>query len=161
MLRWLGAGLILAAAFLTRRTLLATDRAAQRTRRALAAAFETMESEVRALLTPLPTLLRRAYGEGADTFFATVARELHRADLPRAWRAAAAELPLPPEEREIVAQLGTRLTGGEAAVCGALTLGASQLRRTADAIEGQRAQKERLTSTLCLGAGALLALMLF
>ena len=160
MLRWLGAGLILAAALLTRRTLLATDRAAQRTRRALAAAFETMESEVRALLTPLPTLLRRSYGEGADAFFAVAARELHRADLPRAWRAAAAELPLPPEEREIVAQLGARLTGDEAAVCGALTLGASQLRRAADAIEGQRAQKERLTSTLCLGAGALLALML-
>ena len=53
MLQWLGAGLILAAALLTRRTLLETDRAAQRTRRALAAAFETMESEVRALLTPL------------------------------------------------------------------------------------------------------------
>ena len=112
------------------------------------------------LLTPLPTLLRRSYGEGADAFFAVAARELHRADLPRAWRAAAAELPLPPEEREIVAQLGARLTGDEAAVCGALTLGASQLRRAADAIEGQRTQKERLTSTLCLGAGALLALML-
>ena len=160
MLRWLGAGLILAAALLTRRTLLTADRAAQRTRRALAAAFETMEAEVRALLTPLPTLLGRSYGEGADTFFAAVARELHRADLPRAWRDAAMELPLPSEEQEIVAQLGARLTGDEAAVCGALTLGASQLRRAADAIEGQRAQKERLTSTLCLGTGALLALML-
>ena len=160
MLRWLGAGLILTAALLTCRTLLTTDRTAQRTRRALAAAFETMESEVRALLTPLPTLLARSYGEGAEPFFTAVTRELHCADLPRAWRIAAAELPLPSEEREMIAQMGARLTGDEAAVCGALTLGASQLRRAADAIEGQRAQKERLTSTLCLGAGALLALML-
>ncbi len=160
MLRWLGAGLILAAALLTRRTLLETDRAAQRTRRALAASFETMESEVRALLTPLPALLRQRYGEEADAFFAAVTRELHRADLPGAWRVAAAELPLPPEEREAVAQMGARLTGDEAAVCGALSLGAVQLRRIADAAEAQRAQRERLTSTLCLGAGALLALML-
>ena len=160
MLRWLGAGLILAAALLTRRTLLETDRAAQRTRRALAAAFETMEAEVRALLTPLPALLRGTYGAEADAFFAAVGRELRRAGLPEAWRAAASELPLPPEEREIVAQMGARLTGDEAAVCGVLTLGATQLRRSADAAQAQRAQKERLTSALCLGAGALLALML-
>ncbi|MBR3562009.1 MAG: hypothetical protein IKN81_10895 [Oscillospiraceae bacterium] len=159
MLRWFGAGLILASALLTRRALLETDRAAQRMRRALASAFEGMEAEVRTLLTPLPILLRRPHG-AADRFFAAVTRELQYAELPQAWRTAAAELPLLPEERETVAQMGARLTGDERTVCGALALAASQLRRAADAIDAQRTQKERLVSALCLGAGALLALML-
>lgn len=160
MLRWLGAGLILCAGALTSRTILTSNRAARRTRLSLASAFETMEAEVRLLLTPLPTLLRRSYGGEADAFFARVTRALYAADLPTAWRGAAETLPLPPEEREAVARLGTRLCGGEDAVCAALALAASQLRKTHEALEARRAQNERLTTALCLCVGLFLALLL-
>ncbi|MBQ7713965.1 MAG: hypothetical protein IJT71_03645, partial [Oscillospiraceae bacterium] len=85
MLRWLGAGLILCAGLLTRRTLLSDARAAQDTRRALAAEFVEMEAEIRLLLTPFPTLLRRKRGAAADAFFARAADALARgAPLPEA-----------------------------------------------------------------------------
>ena len=102
MRRAVGAGLILCASLLTRRTLLDGARTAQGARRALAAAFETMEAEIRLLLTPLPTLLRRPYDARTDTFFARALQELERgAPLREAWRRAAQTLPLPEEEREL------------------------------------------------------------
>ena len=161
MLRWLGAALILCAAMLTRGTLLAAGRCAQRTRRALADAFEGMAAEIRALLTPLPALLRRTYGEAADGFFAAVSEELScETPLGDAWRCASERLPLPPEERETIAALGARLNGGEDDVCAALTLTAAALRRSCDRAETQRREQERLISSLCLGAGAVVAILL-
>ena len=119
MLRWIGAGLIFCSALLMRRTLLETDRRAQRVRRALAAALETMEAEVRLLLTPMPALLRRTYGTEADLFFERASRELSRGgSLEDAWRRAAMALPLPPDERGSVADCAQsrrgrgRRTGG-------------------------------------------------
>ena len=162
MLRWLGAGLILCAALLTRRTLLETDRRAQRTRRALAAAFETMEAEIRLLLTPMPTLLRRSYGEEADAFFRQVSRGLrHGESLTAAWRAATDILPLPPEEREQIAALGTRLGGNEESVCAALSLAAAALRKRYEEVEAARPQKERLTTSICVSISLFLAIFLF
>lgn len=161
MLRWLGAGLILCGGLLTRRTLLDADRRAQRTRRALAAAFDTMEAEIRLLLTPMPALLRRRCGEGADAFFARASRELsHGARLTDAWSRAAKTLPLPPEEREAVAALGGRLGGDEQSVCAALSLAAGTLRKEFEAIEAQRLQKERLITSICVSISLFLAIFL-
>ena len=161
MLRWLGAGLILCAALLTRRTLLEDTRRAQRLRRALAGALEAMEAEIRLLLTPLPTLLRRNCGGEAGEFFARVSGALTRSvALSEAWRRAANELPLPPEERGMLAELGARLGGSEESVCAALAHAAETLRKRYDEVERSRPQTERLTTSVCLCAGLLAAILL-
>ena len=159
MLRILGAGLILCGGLLARQTLVGSARCAQRTRRALAAELETMESEIRLLLTPLPELLRR--GAARSAFSASVTALLAGGGtLTEAWRAAAETLPLPPEEREQLAALGDRLDGDETGVCAALALAAARLRGRYDEVERSRAQTERLTTSLCLSAGLLLVILL-
>lgn len=161
MLRWLGAGLILCAALLTRRTLLEDTRRAQRLRRTLADALETMEAEIRLLLTPLPALLRRNRDGEAGEFFARVSGALTRGTaLSEAWRRAANELPLPPGERGMLAELGARLGGSEESVCAALALAAETLRKRYDEVERSRPQTERLTTSVCLCAGLLVAILL-
>ena len=161
MLRWLGAGLILCGGLLTRSTLIGGERRAQRTRRELAAAFEAMESEIRLLLTPAPSLLRRAYGVGADGFFGQVSGELTCGKtLAEAWRLATDALPLPENERAAVAALGTRLGGDEAGVCAALRLTAETLRKEYEAREKARAQNERLITSICVSISLFLAVFL-
>lgn len=161
VLRWLGAGLILAGGLLTRRALLGEARRVQQTRRALAAAFEEMEAEIRLLLTPVPTLLRRAHSEGAGAFFRGTREGLSRGlSLAEAWRASSEALPLPEIERESVALLGARLDGGEESACAALTLAASELRRAYDRAERERGAKERVTTSACLGVSLFLIVLL-
>ena len=161
MLRWLGAGLILCGGLSVRHGLLESGRRIQRTRRALAGAFETMEAEIRLLLTPVPTLLRRSWGDDADAFFANVSKALASGTpLAEAWRRAAEKLALPEDERETVAALGARLGGMEEGVCAALTLAASTLRRAYDATEAGRREQERLTTTLCISISLLLTVLL-
>lgn len=161
MLRWLGAGLILCGGLLTRRALLEGERRTRRTRRALADAFETMEAEIRLLLTPVPALLRRAYGDSADAFFTQVSQGLSRGmPLAEAWRRAAETLALPEDERESVAALGARLGGAEESARTALTFAASTLRRSDTHDETRRRERERLTTTLCICLSLLLAVLL-
>lgn len=161
MLRWIGAFLILGGGLLARRTILEGERRAQRTRRALASAFDAMEAEIRLLLTPLPSLLRRDYGKDAKEFFDRTARELGSgAALSSAWRRAAEPLPLQEDERETVAALGARLCGGEDAACAALALASAALRRSYDESEARRRERERLVTTLCVSAGLLLCILL-
>ena len=160
MLRWLGAGLILGAGLLARRTVLETARAEQQTRLELSSAFETMEGEIRLLLTPLPTLLRRGYGAKADAFFTRVTDALRSTDLPLAWRSAAAELLLSPEEQAAVAELGVRLCGGEESVCAALTLAAAQLRKRYEETEQKRPENERLSTSMLISVSLFLILLL-
>lgn len=162
MLRWLGAALILCGALLTRQALLESTRRAQRTRLALAAAFEAMEAEIHLLLTPLPSLLRRSWGAESDAFFETVSKLLRSgATLAEAWRRAAENLPLPREEREAVALMAARLCGGEESVCAALMLAASQLRQSYDRFEARRTENERLTTSISISIGLFLAIFLF
>ncbi len=157
----LGAGLIVCAGLLTRRALLGERRRIQRTRRALTAAFEAMEGEIRFLLTPVPALLRSACAPEAEVFFRAVREGLLRGmTLAAAWRAAAAALPLPENERESVASLGTRLGGGEESACAALTLTAAELRRAYARAEEKQRETERLTTSICLCISLLMALLL-
>ena len=159
MLRALGAGLILCGGLLARQTLVEPVRRAQRTRLALAAALEAMEAEVRLLLTPMPKLLRR--GAAKEAFFGRVLAALSSGAAPdEAWRAAADTLPLPPEERELIAALGERVSGDEEHACAALTLAASRLRRRYDEIESRRRRTERLTTALCVSTSLLLLILL-
>ncbi len=162
MLRWLGAGLILCGGLAARRTLLEGERRAQRTRRELAAALEAMRSEIRLLLTPIPTLLLRTYGGEADAFFASVSERLRRGEpLGEAWRRPAEELPLPDAERQAVSALGARLDDSEEGACAALALCASALRRSYEASEAQKRERERLTSAICISISLFFAIILF
>ncbi len=162
MLRWLGAGLILCAGLAARRMLLADERRAQRTRRELAAALEAMRSEIQLLLTPVPTLLLRTYGESVDGFFAGVSDALrHGTALGAAWRRAVEDLPLPEAERQTVSALGDRLDDSEESACAALALCASTLRRSYETEEAQRRERERLTSTICISISLFFAILLF
>ncbi len=161
MLRAVGAGLILSAALLARRTLLCAGREEQRVRRTLAAAFEAMEAEIRALLTPLPALLSRGYGEETKVFFAVFSSFIRQGKtLDIAWNDAVESLPLPQDEREALALLGGRLGGDEESVCAALALAARTLRASYEDAERRRGQEERLTTALCLSAGLLLVILL-
>ena len=161
MLRWLGAGLILCGGLSVRYRLLESERRTQRTRRALAGAFEAMEAEIRLLLTPVPSLLRSPCGDGADAFFANVSKALASgAPLAEGWRRAAETLALPEDERETVAALGVRLGGTEESACAALTLAVAMLRRAYEAAEAGRRERERLTTTLCISISLLLIVIL-
>lgn len=161
MLRWLGASLILCAGLLARQTLLGARRGMQRTRRELADALEAMEAEIRALLTPLPTLLRRKRGSAADAFFAAAAAGLEHGEMPaEAWRGAARVLTLPEEERQMLAAAGERLDGTEDGVCASLALAASSLRRAYRQNEEKRAEQERLTTSICVCISLFLAVLL-
>ena len=161
MLRWLGAGLILCGGLLARRTLLESDRSAQRIRRSLAVAFEAMEAELRRLLTPMPALLRRSYGEGADAFFAQASGALAEGvPLAQAWQDAARTVPLPSDDRDALAALGQRLGGGEESVCAALSLAAAALRKRCEKIDAAQPQKERLTTSVCISISLFLAIFL-
>ena len=158
-MRWLGAALILCGGLLTRQTLLEADRRARRTRRALAAAFESMAAEIRLLLTPVPRLLRRCVNE--DAFFETACAQLAQGEpLTLAWKRAAAELPLPEDERETVAALGPRLDGEAEGVCAALELAAAELRRAEARCESGRRERERLISTICISISLLIMVLL-
>ncbi|MBQ9460023.1 MAG: stage III sporulation protein AB [Oscillospiraceae bacterium] len=161
MLRWLGACLILCGALLTRRELLAARRRAQRMRLELAEAFEAMSSEIRLLLTPLPELFRRSRAPDTKPFFEETAKALANGQtLECAWEDAANALPLPEEERTGLAAIGSRLCGGEDGVCAALTLAASNLRRTYEQNESKRGEDERLTTSICVSVGLFLTILL-
>ena len=160
MIRWFGAGLILSAGLMTRFSLVESDRTAQRLRLALAAAFESMEAEVRFLLTPIPSLLEGEYGE-ANVFFRCVKNRLNENfDLPNAWAEAASALPLSKYERTILFQMGGRMEKDEDTVCAALAFGANGLRGSYEKTEGTRQQKERLITSICLSLSLFLALLL-
>lgn len=161
MLRWFGGVLIVLGGVLARQRLVEGERLTQKTRRELAEALEAMEQEIRLLLTPVPKLLRRRYGETADAFFASVSRALERgAPLAEGWRASAEALALPPPERAQVASLGRSIGGGEESVCASLTLTATTLRRQYEEAERERSKRERLKTTLCLSASLLLLILL-
>ncbi len=120
-----------------------------------------MEAEIRALLTPIPPLLRRTRMGEAAGFFTKMDAELTRgASLAEAWRVSAQVLPLPEEERAAFASMGERLDGGEESVCASLALAASALRQSYDEYERRRGEKERLITSICVCMSLFLALLL-
>lgn len=161
MHRWLGAVLILCGGQLARRTLIGEERRARRALRELSDAFETMEAEIRLLLTPLPGLLRRSWGGETEAFFAEASDALRRGEsFSAAWRGAAARLPLREPERAAVSALGDRLGGGEESACAALLLCAETLRRSLSRLEDSGPQRERLITVTFLSVSLLLAILM-
>ena len=162
MPRLTGTALLLGAALLLRRSILLRAKDRQRTLRALAAAFAALEQAIRLTLAPLPALLRTlSCAKEAKAFFCAVTDGLSgEGTLADAWRAAALRLPLEERERETVAALGLALDGEEACVCAALRQAAQTLSAMERSLAEAVPQRERITTALCLGGGALLVIVL-
>lgn len=131
---------------------------------ALTAALEQMAQEIRLARTPLPRLLeglgRRRSGDTA-AFFQAAALAL-RQGVPAgdAWRRAAEDLPLAPEDRAILAEAGNSLQGDEEQICKALTLAAAQLAEHLAEKRRARPEREKRATALCFSAAALLVILL-
>ena len=151
-----GAGLML------RGTIVSKARREERTMQALRDALLALEREIALNLTPLPVLFARGgYGEIADAFFTSVSEGLRVGGILRdCWAASARTLTLPQAERERVAHLGTMLGGDEDAVRRALRAMADELSTALEARQRGRAQRERVTTAICVSASTFLLLIL-
>ena len=130
--------------------------------RGLRDALLALEREIALSLTPLPVLLvRGGYGEAVDTFFASVSEGLRAGGtLGDCWAASAQSLTLPQAEKDRAAHLGTTLGGDEESVRRALLFTTDELSKALEARERERAQRERVTTALCVSASAFLLLIL-
>ena len=162
MLRGIGAVLIVGAGLMLRGTILSKARREERTMRALRDALLALEREIALNLTPLPVLFARGgYGEIADAFFASVSEGLGAGGTLRdCWAASAQMLTLPQTEQDRVAQFGATLGGDEEAVHRALRAMTDELLAAMEARERGRAQRERVTTAICVSASAFLLLIL-
>ena len=162
MLRGIGAVLVLGAGLLLRGTIVSRMRREERTIRELRDALLALEREIALTLAPLPALFARGSpGEIADAFFASVSEGLRAGGtLCDCWAASAQTLSLPQAEKDRVAHLGATLGGDEDAVCRALRSMAGELSGALEARESGRAQRERVTTAVCVSASAFLLLML-
>ena len=141
MPRLTGTALLLGAALLLRRSILLRAKDRQRTLRALAAAFAALEQAIRLTLAPLPALLRTlSCAKEAKAFFCAVTDGL--------------------SGEETVAALGPALDGEEEGVCAALRQAAQTLSAMECSLAEAVPQRERITTALCLGGGALLVIAL-
>ena len=162
MLRGIGAMAILGAGLMLRGTILSKARREERTMRALRDALLTLEREIALNLTPLPVLFARGgYGEIADALLASVSEGLRAGGTLRdCWAASAQSLTLPQAVKERVAHLGAMLGGDEEAVRCALRTMADELSAAMEVRERGRAQRERVTTAICVSASMFLLLIL-
>lgn len=162
MLRGIGAMAILGAGLMLRGTILSKARREERTMRGLCDALLALERDIALTLTPLPVLFTRGgYGEIADTFFTSVSERLRAGGTLRdCWAASAQTLTLPQAERDRVAQFGAMLGGDEEAVRRALRAMADELSAALEARERGSAQRERVTTAICVSGSAFLLLAL-
>ena len=153
---------IVGAGLLLRGTILSKARREERTMRSLRDALLALEREIALNLTPLPTLFARGgYGEAADGFFASVGEGLRAGRTLRdCWAASADALTLPRAVKERVAHLGATLSGDEDGVRRSLLFMADELSKALEARECERAQRERVTTAVCVSASVFLLLIL-
>ena len=162
MLRGIGAMAILGAGLMLRGAILSKARREERTMRGLRDALLALEREIALNLTPMQKLFTRGgYGEIADAFFALVSEGLRAGGTLRdCWATSAETLTLPQAERSRVAQFGASLDGDEEAVRRALRAMADELSAALEARERERAQRERVTTAICVSGSAFLLLVL-
>ena len=125
-------------------------------------ALLAIEREIALTLTPLPALFTRGgYGDAADAFFMSVSEGLHAGGVLRScWAVSAQTLTLPQTVKERVAHFGASLGGDEESVRRALRTMADELSAALEARERERAQRERVTTALCVSASVFLLLIL-
>lgn len=163
-MKLLGAVLILGGAGLLCREKLSRRRAEREALRALAAALEGLEREIRVSLAPLPRILEHcAAGGCAAPFFAAILSQRQRepdAPLPDHWRAAARSLPLSLREQESLARPAAALGGEEEDLLRALRAASSELRAALAERERNAAGEDRLIAALSLSLSLLFAILL-
>ena len=162
MLRGVGAVLILGAGLLLRGTIVSKARREERTLQEMRDALLGLEREIALTLTPLPVLFASGgYGEAADAFFASVSEGLRAGGTLRScWAESASELALSLSEKDRVAQFGASLGGDEKAVRRALRAMADELSEVMETRQRGRAQRERVTTALCVSGSVFLLLIL-
>ena len=162
MLRGIGAILIIGSGLLLRGTIMSKARREERTMQGLRDALLAIEREIALTLTPLPALFARGgCGEIADTFFISVSEGLRAGGtFARCWAVSAQTLTLPQTVKERVAYFGASLGGDEESVRRALRSMADELSAALEARERERAQRERVTTALCVSASVFLLLIL-
>ena len=162
MLRGIGAILIIGSGLLLRGTIVSKARWEERTMRGLRDALLAIEREIALNLTPLPVLfVRGGYGEIADAFFASVSGGLRAGGtLHDCWAASAQTLTLPQTVKDRVAYFGASLGGDEESVRRALRSMADELSAALEARGRERAQRERVTTALCVSTSVFLVLIL-
>ena len=164
MLKLLGSTLILGAGVWLRWNTLAQRRRMRRVLEECLTALRRMAEEIRMARTALPLLLERLAGQcGPDAaiLFSGAAAALRRGEpLAPVWRTLSEELPLPPESREILADLGADLHGDEEAVCRAILLAVQRLEQHREDLENSRQAEEKRVTALCFSGAALLVILL-
>lgn len=126
---------------------------------AISSGLWRMAEAIRLERTPLPRLLERLGRETA--FFRRLARSLSAGEAAEsAWRRAAAETPLSPEDREALTEAAGALSGDEDQVCRALRAAAERLRRSLEAERAAGPEREKRSAALWLSGGALLVILL-
>lgn len=164
MLKLLGSTLILGAGAWLRWNTLAQQRRMRRVLEECLAALRRMAEEIRMARTALPLLLERLAGQcgpDAAVLFSGAAAALRRGEpLTPVWRTLSEELPLPPESREVLADLGADLHGDEEAVCRAILLAVQRLEQHREDLENSRQAEEKRVTALCFSGAALLVILL-
>ena len=164
MTRALGAACILTAAVWGWRHQAGERRRTQETLAELVSLLGRMGEEIHLRRTRLPHLLEafssRSGGDAAR-FLSAVAAELEAGrPLEQSWRRCAQALPLPAENRQILADLGDSLQGDEEQVCKAIQLTRDALAERLGELRARRAETEKRGAALWLSAGALVVILL-
>lgn len=130
----------------------------------LSAALEALSGGIRLTRTPLPRLLRELgrVRQGAVAVWLTeLAEALERGEpLRPAWNAACRRLPVEDDVREIIAELGYKLSGDEAEICKGISLATSLIRKKSEERCRKKRDWTRQATAVCFSGAALLIILL-
>ena len=129
--------------------------------RALLEDLAVLSCQIRMCRTPLPELLEKREGPGADRFWRPLLERLEQAEgntLSQCWTGAAAELPEPLEQ--IMSPLGVLLSVGGARLEEAVEETREELARFLREETDRQAGQGRIHAALCLSGACLAVLVL-
>lgn len=164
MIKLLGSLCILSGGALIWRTQMTERRRRMEILTDLLYVLRRMTEEIRMARTPLPTLWKKLSEDcGSDVrcFFEKTAESVEQGnELSEVWRAKVGELPIAPEVRKCVANLGSELHGDEESICKALSLVTYELSKYSAKSQDERRMEEQRTTALCFSGAALLIILL-
>lgn len=130
----------------------------------LTAALEALSGGIRLTRTPLPRLLRelgRARQGVVAVWLTGLAEALERGEpLRPAWNTACRHLPVEDDVREVIAELGYKLSGDETEICKGVDLVTSWLRKKSEERFRKKRDWTRQATAVCFSGAALLIILL-
>ncbi|BAK99573.1 putative stage III sporulation protein AB [Oscillibacter valericigenes Sjm18-20] len=130
----------------------------------LTAALEALSGGIRLTRTPLPRLFRelgRARQGVVAAWLTELAEALERGELLRpAWNTACRHLPVEDDVREVIAELGYKLSGDEMEICKGIDLVTSWLRKKSEERLRKKRDWTRQATAVCFSGAALLIILL-